>query len=220
MRTTLDVLFGGRALLGLGAAWYGEEADGFGLPFPPLGERMERVEEVVQVCLQMWSGSQGPYTGKHYQMERTLTSPMPVSQPRPRIMIAGNGKRKTLRMVAKYAAAGAVAIGAGTMTMVTAVNITVQMGTEDHVRGRVMGLCMLVLVGGGALGGPVIGAIDRGVGPQLGMLTPGLVPEAETALVAVRLFICGGQEINGRARAVAGTHEIEVTWDEQDRQRL
>jgi F420-dependent oxidoreductase-like protein len=101
--TTLDVLSGGRSMLGLGAAWYEEEAVGLGLPFPPLGERMERVEEVVQVCLQMWSGSQDPFTGKHYQLERTLNSPMPVSQPRPRIMIAGSGERKTLRMVAKYA---------------------------------------------------------------------------------------------------------------------
>lgn len=101
--TTLDVLSGGRAMLGLGAAWYEEEAAGLGLPFPSLGERMERVEEVVQVCLQMWSGSQEPFTGKHYQLGRTLNSPMPVSQPRPQIMIAGSGERKTLRMVAKYA---------------------------------------------------------------------------------------------------------------------
>lgn len=114
----------------------------------------------------------------------------------------------------------AVAIGAATMTLVTAVNTTVQLGTEDYVRGRVMGLYMLVFVGSGALGGPLIGAIDQGVGPQLGMLTAGLVPGAVTALVAVRLFIVAARKSKAVPAPVAGTQEIEVTWDEQDRQRL
>ena len=83
-----------------------------------------------------------------------------------------------------------------------------------------MGLYMLVFVGSGALGGPVIGAIDQGVGPQLGMLTAGLVPGAVTALVAVRLFTVAARKSKAAPAPVAGTQEIEVTWDEQDRQRL
>src|SRR5437764_3367428 len=101
--TTLDVLSGGRAELGIGAAWYEREHRGLGVPFPPLADRFERLEEAIQICLQMWSDSNGPYKGKHYQLEETLCSPMPVSSPRPRIMIGGSGERKTLRLVAQYA---------------------------------------------------------------------------------------------------------------------
>ncbi len=101
--TTLDVLSGGRAELGLGAAWYEREHRGLGVPFPPLGERFERLEEALQICLQMWSADDGPFAGKHYQLGETLCSPQPVSQPRPRIMIGGGGERKTLRLVARYA---------------------------------------------------------------------------------------------------------------------
>jgi MFS family permease len=114
----------------------------------------------------------------------------------------------------------AVAIGAATMTLVTAVNTTVQLGAEEHVRGRVTGLYMLVFVGGGALGGPLIGAIDQGVGPQFGMLTAGLVPGAVTALVAARLFIAAARKTKAAPAPLAGSQEIEVTWDEQHRQRL
>jgi len=101
--TTLDVLSGGRAYLGIGAGWYEEEHRGLGVPFPPLSERFERLEEAIQICLQMWSDDNGAYEGKHYRLEETLCSPMPVSSPRPRILIGGSGERKTLRLVAQYA---------------------------------------------------------------------------------------------------------------------
>ena len=101
--TTLDVLSGGRAELGLGAAWYEREHRGLGVPFPPLRERYERLEETLQICLQMWSDDNGPYEGAHYQLAETLCVPSPVSSPRPRILIGGGGERKTLRLVATYA---------------------------------------------------------------------------------------------------------------------
>ena len=105
MATTLDVLSGGRAWLGIGAAWFDAEARGLGLPFPPTAERFERLEEALQICLQMWSDDDGPYNGKHYHLERTLSSPQPLTRPHPPILIGGAGERKTLRLVAKYAQA-------------------------------------------------------------------------------------------------------------------
>ena len=101
--TTLDVVSSGRAELGIGAAWYEREHRGLGVPFPPTAERFERLEEALQICLQMWSDDDGPYRGKHYELTETICSPMPVSAPRPRIMIGGSGERKTLRLVAQYA---------------------------------------------------------------------------------------------------------------------
>ena len=103
--STLDVLSGGRAWLGIGAAWNEPESRGLGLPFPPTAERFERLEEALQICLQMWSDDDGPYDGKHYQLERTLNSPQPLTRPHPPILIGGSGERKTLRMVAQYAQA-------------------------------------------------------------------------------------------------------------------
>src|SRR6185437_15953734 len=103
--TTLDVLSGGRAWLGIGAAWNVEEAHGLGLPFPSTAERFERLEEALQICLQMWSDSEDPYVGKHYRLERTLNSPQPLARPHPPILIGGGGERKTLRLVAQYAQA-------------------------------------------------------------------------------------------------------------------
>jgi F420-dependent oxidoreductase-like protein len=103
--TTLDVLSGGRAWLGIGAAWNEEESRGLGIPFPPVAERFERLEETLQICLQMWRGDETPYTGKYYQLERPLNSPQALSQPHPPIMIGGSGERKTLRFVARYAQA-------------------------------------------------------------------------------------------------------------------
>jgi F420-dependent oxidoreductase-like protein len=100
--TTLDVLSGGRAELGLGAAWYEREHRGLGVPFPPISERFERLEEALQICLQMWSDDNGPFNGTHYQLDETLCSPPPLSSPRPRILIGGGGERKTLRLVAAY----------------------------------------------------------------------------------------------------------------------
>jgi F420-dependent oxidoreductase-like protein len=103
--TTLDVLSGGRAWLGIGAAWNEQESRGLGIPFPPLAERMERLEEAIQICLQMWVGDQAPYSGKHYRLEHPLNSPQALSRPHPPILIGGSGERKTLRLVARYAQA-------------------------------------------------------------------------------------------------------------------
>jgi F420-dependent oxidoreductase-like protein len=103
--TTLDVLSEGRAWLGIGAAWNDAEAAGLGLPFPSTAERFERLEEALQICLQMWSDNDGPYDGKHYQLGRTLNSPQPLTRPHPPIMIGGGGEKKTLRLVAQYAQA-------------------------------------------------------------------------------------------------------------------
>jgi F420-dependent oxidoreductase-like protein len=101
--TTLDVLSKGRAWLGIGAAWNEEESRGLGIPFPPVAERFERLEETLQICLQMWRGDESPYHGKHYKLERLLNSPQSLSRPHPPIMIGGGGEKKTLRLVAQYA---------------------------------------------------------------------------------------------------------------------
>lgn len=101
--TTLDVLSGGRALLGIGAAWYDREHHGLGVPFPPLAERFERLEETLQVCLQMWSDDEGAYDGIHYRLTETVNVPPPVQRPHPPVLIGGSGERKTLRLVAQYA---------------------------------------------------------------------------------------------------------------------
>lgn len=101
--TTLDVLSGGRAGLGIGAAWNEEESRGLGLFFPPTAERFERLEEAIQICLQMWSGSEEPYDGTYYHLGRTLNSPQSISRPHPYLMVGGSGERKTLRLVAQYA---------------------------------------------------------------------------------------------------------------------
>jgi F420-dependent oxidoreductase-like protein len=101
--TTLDVLSGGRSILGIGAAWNEEEARGLGLFFPPRAERFERLEEALRICQQMWSDDDGPFEGKHYHLARTLNSPQALSRPHPPILIGGGGERKTLRLVARYA---------------------------------------------------------------------------------------------------------------------
>lgn len=103
--TTLDVLSGGRVELGIGAAWNEEEARGLGLPFPPLAERFEHLEETLRICLQMWSDDDGPYEGEHHRLERTLNVPQALSRPHPPILIGGSGEKKTLRFVARYAQA-------------------------------------------------------------------------------------------------------------------
>ncbi len=104
--TTLDVLSGGRAWLGVGSGHYEEEARGLGIPFPPQKERFAMLEETVQICLRMWSGEHGdgrPFEGDHYRLERSLNLPQSLTRPHPPIMIAGDGERKTLRLVARYA---------------------------------------------------------------------------------------------------------------------
>jgi F420-dependent oxidoreductase-like protein len=104
--TTLDVLSGGRAWLGIGAAWNQEESRALGFPFPPLGERFEMLEETLQIAHGMWTGERGSeeaFQGRHFQAGRLLNSPQSLSRPRPPIMIGGGGERKTLRLVAQYA---------------------------------------------------------------------------------------------------------------------
>ena len=101
--TSLDVLSGGRAYLGIGAAWNEEEAVGLGLPFPPTAERFERLEETLRIVHQMWSDDDGPFEGTHYRLARTLNVPQPLRRPHPPILIGGGGERKTLRLVAQYA---------------------------------------------------------------------------------------------------------------------
>jgi len=104
--TTLDVLSGGRAWFGIGSGHYEEETRGLGIPFPPQRERFEMVEETVQIALRMWSGERGDerhFEGKHHRLERPLNLPQSLSRPHPPIMIAGDGEKKTLRLVARYA---------------------------------------------------------------------------------------------------------------------
>ncbi|QYJ05099.1 LLM class F420-dependent oxidoreductase [Nocardioides panacisoli] len=101
--TTLDRLSGGRALLGIGAAWYEREHDGLGVPFPPLAERFERLEETLQICRQLWSDDDGAHRGRHFHLTETAGVPAPLARPHPPILIGGSGERKTLRLVAEYA---------------------------------------------------------------------------------------------------------------------
>ena len=99
--TTLDVLSQGRSMFGIGAAWYEREHLALGVPYPPVRERFEMLEETLQICLQMWSDNDGSYDGKHYQLAETICEPQPIR--RPPILIGGGGEKKTLRMVAQYA---------------------------------------------------------------------------------------------------------------------
>ena len=101
--TTLDVLSNGRAYLGIGAAWNEREALGLGIPFPPVAERFQRLEEALQIVLQMWSGQRIPYAGRYYQLAETLNSPQVLTKPHPPILIGGVGEKKTLRLAAQYA---------------------------------------------------------------------------------------------------------------------
>ncbi|KKN53694.1 hypothetical protein LCGC14_0599970 [marine sediment metagenome] len=101
--TTLDVLSGGRAYFGIGAAWFKQEAVGLGLPFPSTNERFERLEETLQIAKLLWADKREPFNGKHYQLAEPICSPQPISKPYPPILIGGGGEKKTLRFVAKYA---------------------------------------------------------------------------------------------------------------------
>ncbi|HEY3505633.1 MAG TPA: LLM class F420-dependent oxidoreductase [Actinocatenispora sp.] len=101
--TTLDVLSGGRARLGIGASWYEREQRGLGVPVVPMGERFERLEETIQICLQMWSDNNGPYRGRYYDLDETLCVPAPLSRPHPPVMVGGGGEKKTLLLAARYA---------------------------------------------------------------------------------------------------------------------
>jgi F420-dependent oxidoreductase-like protein len=101
--TTLDVLSGGRARLGIGASWYEREQLGLGVPVVPVAERFERLEETLQICLQMWSDNNGPFNGRHYQLAETLCVPAPIRRPHPPILVGGGGEKKTLLLAARYA---------------------------------------------------------------------------------------------------------------------
>jgi F420-dependent oxidoreductase-like protein len=101
--TTLDVLSGGRSYFGLGAAWFEQEHLGLGVPFPPLKERFELLEDTLRLAHQMWSPDNGPFDGTHLHLAETLCEPQPVAKPHPPIMIGGSGEQKTLRFVATYA---------------------------------------------------------------------------------------------------------------------
>lgn len=103
--TTLDVLSGGRARLGIGAAWFEEEHQALGVPFPSVAERFERLDETLAIYRQMCSDDDGPFVGQHYQLERTLNSPLPLQRPHPPIMVGGMGPTKTLRLAARHAQA-------------------------------------------------------------------------------------------------------------------
>jgi len=111
--TTLDVLSQGRSMLGIGAAWYDREHAGLGIPFPPIGQRFEMMEETLQICEQMWSDNNGPFEGKYYRLAETLCVPQPIQQPRPPILIGGAGEKKTLRLVAQYADVWNISLAAG-----------------------------------------------------------------------------------------------------------
>lgn len=101
--TTIDVLSGGRTAFGLGAGWYEREAVGLGLSLPPVRERFERMEETLQIALHLWSGDRAPFSGRHYQLAEPRNVPQPLHRPRPPILIGGDGERRTLRLVARYA---------------------------------------------------------------------------------------------------------------------
>ncbi|MGD2156884.1 MAG: LLM class F420-dependent oxidoreductase [Anaerolineales bacterium] len=101
--SALDVLSGGRAYFGIGAAWYEAEAKGMGFTFPSISERFERLEETLQITKKMWAGDRNPYYGTHYQLDKPINSPQPLSDPHPPILIGGMGEKKTLLLVAKYA---------------------------------------------------------------------------------------------------------------------
>lgn len=101
--STLDVLTGGRAFLGIGAGWYEREHKAFGVPFPAIRERLERLDETLQICLQMWSDDNGPFEGKHFHLAETLNSPQTIQRPHPPILVGGAGEKVLLRLVARYA---------------------------------------------------------------------------------------------------------------------
>ncbi len=116
--TTLDVLSGGRAYFGIGAGWYEREAQGLGVPFPPTGERMARLEEILQIAHKLWRDDETPYEGKYYQLAEPIIRPQPLSQPHPTILIGGGGEKKTLRFVAQYGDACNLFAGPGNLDMV------------------------------------------------------------------------------------------------------
>ncbi len=117
MVNTLDILSGGRAYLGIGAAWYEAEAKGFGIPYPSTAERFERLEDTLQLAQALWRGDEASFAGKHVAAPAITNNPRPLSTPHPRLMIGGTGPKKTLRMVAQYADACNIGAWVGTKNM-------------------------------------------------------------------------------------------------------
>ena len=117
MVNTLDILSGGRAYLGIGAAWYEDEAKGYGIPYPSTSERFEQLEDNLQLARALWDGDEASFVGKHFSAPAITNNPRPISNPHPRIMIGGTGPRKTLRMVAQYADACNIFEGIGVENM-------------------------------------------------------------------------------------------------------
>ena len=122
MVNTLDILSGGRAYLGIGAAWYEEEAKGFGIPYPSTSERFELLEDNLQLAQALWDRDEASFDGKHFSAPAITNNPHPLSNPHPRILIGGMGPNKTLRMVAQYADACNIFEGAGTEKMQNALD--------------------------------------------------------------------------------------------------
>jgi len=110
--STIDVLSGGRTYLGIGTGWFGREAKGLGINFPPWQERFDRLEETLKIARHMWRGDTAPFEGKYYRLHEPISNPKPLSQPHPPILIGGSGEKKILRLVAKYADACNFPIGA------------------------------------------------------------------------------------------------------------
>jgi F420-dependent oxidoreductase-like protein len=117
MVNTLDILSGGRGYLGIGAAWYEEEAKGFGIPYPPTSERFEQLEDNLQLAKALWDSNEAAFEGQHFSAPAITNNPRPISNPHPRIMIGGTGPKKTLRMVAQYADACNIGDWVGTENM-------------------------------------------------------------------------------------------------------
>ncbi|MFO7679508.1 MAG: TIGR03560 family F420-dependent LLM class oxidoreductase [Chloroflexota bacterium] len=117
MINTLDILSGGRAYLGIGAAWYEEEARGYGIPYPSTSERFEQLEDNLKLAHALWAGDETSFAGKHFSAPAITNNPRPLSTPHPRLMIGGTGPNKTLRMVAQYADACNIGDWVGTENM-------------------------------------------------------------------------------------------------------
>ncbi len=140
---TLDVLSRGRAALGIGAAWYEREHLAYGVPFPSLRERFERLEETLRIVRQMWSDDNGPFAGKHYRLAETICAPKPLH--RIPVMVGGNGEKKTLRLVAAYGDACNLIVGGDTAAETVRHKLDVlrrhceDLGTDyDRIRHTVM----------------------------------------------------------------------------------
>lgn len=123
MINTLDILSGGRTYLGIGAAWYENEAKGFGIPYPSTAERFELLEDNLKLAKALWASDEISFQGKQISAPAITNNPRPLSTPHPRIMIGGTGPNKTLRMVAQYADACNIGDWVGKENMQKALDI-------------------------------------------------------------------------------------------------